>query len=152
MDLESYHRDVTAVIDSVRKHVDPNTDLFIRKLKTQPSGTIATDCAGWLRTRLGFELEVRKELLHLRGDGSLERAYRYTMYKRGQELIRFQTTLKHPANAHFPPHYLSEDFKHFTIDRWPPHLREPDFLKMYKLFRDLVKAGGELPEPFRSAR
>ena len=153
MDLDSYISQIDTLIQAIEKVAGPTgCTLRIRKVATIHSGVFASDLVGDVHAPAGYSLLVRKEYLRIELDGSIHRQYRYTILRGSDELIRMQTDLRHPENAHFPPNYLSEDGKHFTIDRWPDYLQDMNFLTMYKFFRSVIRADGELPEPFKSAK
>jgi hypothetical protein len=108
-----------------------------------------TSLYGEVRTKSGFVLAVPKESILFDRNGPFDYAYRYRFVDdSGAQLMRIQTDKKgYPANARFP----GKPDLHFQEQQWDPTYQRPNFLKMYALFRQIVTAKGELPEPFRTA-
>jgi len=112
------------------------------------NGLDGTSLYGEVVTPTGFGLQVVKESILFDDTGPCNFAYRYLFSNGGAPLMRIQTDKNgFPANARFP----NKPDLHFQEPYWDSSYQRPDFLKMYALFRQIVSAGGTLPEPFRSA-
>lgn len=155
MDIVAYYERVERLIGSIKRHIDQGTTLCIRPpFKTTISGVFGTELAGIVRTKIGYEINVRRELIWVDPAGSVaKKAYRYILSRGGVEVIRFQTdSQNYAANAHFPPNFISGNGKHFEKHLWSPELQDPDFEVIYKFFSRIIREEGQLPEPFRSAK
>jgi len=152
MDLTEYANDTAILIDGIKELFPRTTSLEIAAGVSAYSGLFQTELRGH-HERIGYTLTVNYEYLILQPDKSIRKKYRYRISRGAEELIRFQSDRNNnPENAHFPPHFLSEDGRHFEMPRWPSHLQDMSFPIVFKFFLDVVRADGDLPEPFRSAR
>jgi hypothetical protein len=112
------------------------------------NGLAGTSVSGEVRTSNDFSLYVVKEAILFDQTGPCDYAYRYRFSNAGTQIMRIQTDKNgFPANARFP----NKPDLHFQEQHWDAAFQRPDFLKMYTLFRQIVSANGELPEPFRTA-
>lgn len=151
MDIEQYIAEVKQRVDSLKELFPRSTTLEIKELASIPSGVFKSILSG-KHERMAYTLDVNYENIELLRSGDVHKAYRYRILRGTTELIRFQTDrLGHPENAHFPPYFLS-GHDHFTIDRYPPPMRDMNFLVVFRFYLDVVRMDGELPEPFKSAR
>jgi hypothetical protein len=152
MDLAAYARSLDETIGSIRKHLKTR-GLSVRIYRAANGHIFSTEVEGTIwAARDGFIMHV-EELFAVDPAGNVvDNNYRYRMLHGDRELIRFETDRNgFPAHAHFPPHYVSGNFRHYQVQNWPEHLQSIDFLIAYRFFADLVRDDGELPEHFRSA-
>jgi hypothetical protein len=120
-------------------------------MRTPGSPVLGTRITGSFR-RDGVVLQVKEYFNHIPDRGVIQKDYRYTFIHNGVEMLRIETQKGKPQHAHFPPRYVNNDGRHFTIKQWPPELQDMDFTKAFELWGDMVRNGGRLPEPFRSAK
>jgi hypothetical protein len=154
MGIEEYIAGVKQRIENLKEFYPRLTTLEIKEAATAKRGVFESDLKG-THERIGYVLNVNYEYMGALPDGTFyPKKYRYRILRGTDELIRFQTARNgFPENAHFPPHFLSEDgAEHFTIERYPAHMKAMNFQTIFQFYLDLVRADGELPEPFKSAR
>ena len=137
---------VKTLVQSIRAS-SMHCDVVIRPIMPRGiEGTLIRH--GNVSTTTGYLLEIDFESFLFDQNGPYDCAYRYRFHKDGVQFMRIQTDKNgYPANARFP----AQPDLHFAESHWDPKYQRPDFLKMYALFREIVSAKGELPEPFRAA-
>lgn len=148
-DLNKYAQEVASLVRVIKASFDPSSELRFSRTPGHP--ILGTRISGLFRQN-GVVLTVKEYFNFVPERDAIDKDYRYRFISQSVEQLRIETQPGFPEHAHFPPRYLEGNGRHFNIDRWPTELQDMDFPKAFGLWADMVRNGGRLPEPFRSAK